>query len=88
MGQSPSYILKPMTLTATKTDRDPLAHAIAKAQENLLRLQHGDGWWVGSHALRSDVSFRSGRGFFSTGQMSLAGAHAVEGCDLRAARTA
>jgi len=36
-----------MTLTATKTDRGPLAHAISKAQENLLRLQHGDGYWVG-----------------------------------------
>ncbi len=37
-----------MTLTSpTKTDRDPLAHAIARAQENLLRLQHHDGYWVG-----------------------------------------
>ena len=37
-----------MTLTSpTKTDRDPLAHAIARAQENLLRLQHPDGYWVG-----------------------------------------
>ena len=26
---------------------DPLAHAISRAQENLLRLQHADGYWVG-----------------------------------------
>ncbi len=26
---------------------DPLAHAITRAQENLLRLQHEDGYWVG-----------------------------------------
>ena len=37
-----------MTLTSpTKIDRDPLAQAISKAQENLLRLQHADGYWVG-----------------------------------------
>ena len=37
-----------MTLTSPKkADRDPLAHAISRAQENLLRLQHGDGYWVG-----------------------------------------
>ena len=30
-----------------KTERDPLASAIARAQSNLLRLQRDDGHWCG-----------------------------------------
>lgn len=33
--------------TAADTLRDPLAQAIRRAQTNLLRLQHADGYWVG-----------------------------------------
>ena len=33
--------------SASRSATDPLAHAISRAQENLLRLQHPDGYWVG-----------------------------------------
>jgi squalene-hopene/tetraprenyl-beta-curcumene cyclase len=44
-----------ITETELQTERDPLRSAIARAQTNLLRLQHNDGHWCGELVVDSTL---------------------------------
>jgi len=44
-----------ITETLLQTERDPLSHAIARAQANLLRLQRDDGHWCGELVVDSTL---------------------------------